>query len=333
MASPLKDLKILEAYNYRAKLPFPQRPNGILSEEKRGRRYVIGYKNKSCVCDLSPFPGLTKDTLEYAVRIFESLFKDNLYEVENYLNSHDYTDLISLKEKTLSNASVEFALFQLWHQLSPSGPPLSQILTNDVLSFKSFKDYDLAQSSANSTLKVKCSMADIPHLLQDLKVKKENFPEVFETLKLRIDGNTSWRPLDLQSFWTKLKEMNLFSCIDYFEEPLENFQEYKKLLDNKTPIAHEEFLNEYLVQLKSEVSHHSNSQAPQRTLVIKPSQWSLSSLLELKSSHKGLRIVLSSAFELPEALNALFFLASEMAPHETHGLGAKIIESDIFREN
>lgn len=368
MASSVENLFIEEEYIYKAKLPFPQRPSGILSEKKSGIRYRINFKGAKAICDLSPFPGLTNTTIEDVKTTWDQLFSKHLRSIENYLMAEDYRSLTLLKDKTQSLAPIEFALFQLWCQLSPHGLKKTEnaaknmqkkIKKNDVLSFSNWSNFELnfdeeVTQVTQVTLKIKCSREELPAFLEDLKVKQKNFPRELENLKLRIDGNTQWQASDLISLWEELEGLGLSHLVDYFEEPLQNFQEYKKLLQSDhlkhIPIAHEEFLDEYLDDYLEEYkegykedykdeltkkvkSTQTGENRPLRVLVIKPSQWSLTDLFALKSSIEATRIVLSSAFELPQGIDALKLLALDLAPQEVHGLGAKVPETDIFREN
>lgn len=348
MAPPVENPKvpnIIDQYFYRAKLPFPQRPNGILSGEKRGLRYQVKFDEKEAFCDLSPFPGLCSDSIEEAKKTWEELFSKHLEDVKSFLNSEDYTSLSLLKEKTKAIASVEFALFQLWCQLSSYSDTLTfanAIKTNEVIPFSSWQNLNLNEiknPNRKITFKIKCSNEELNDFLNDLDSKHKIHPKILNDYKLRIDGNTGWQALELICLWEELTKLGLSHVIDYFEEPLQNFQEYKKLLSSEfqkeIPIAHEEYLEEYLEEYMEDFLKTPQSYQNSRDtiLVIKPSQWSLSRLFDLREQFKTARIVLSSAFELPEGINALKVLAQDLAPLETHGLGAKIPEKGIFREN
>lgn len=305
-------LELKEGYNYKAKLPFPQRPGGITSDHKMGKRYLFTFKSKILICDISPFPGLTEITLDEATTQFESLLKNNNESLEFYLESKDLC--YKTKDSNLY-PQVEFALLQLWTQNQEI--KADEVQSPKTNSLTNFEKWIKEESGFKEPTKIKLAKEQIHSFLEACKaLPKDNFSNGI----LRVDGNCGWSKDDLNFFWNELQEAGLSQIIDYFEEPLHTYQEYKNL--QFIPVAHEEYLDDYLLETDKEEKHLAEA------LIIKPSQWSLSVLLKLLKSSKE-RIVLSSAFELPEGIKALEYLAIRFASNETHGLGAMIIEDEI----
>ncbi len=190
--------------------------------------------------------------------------------------------------RTHNNPHVDFALYQL--QLQREGltskvkvPPCNILLNPLAL-----------RESKNLKGVIKT------------KLRKDTFALILKAIKehpkvlWRLDGNANFKRDDYLRMEEKL--MRFQERIDYIEEPLRDFKDYDACT---LSYAHEEHWELYLKERTKACA-----------VVVKPSQVGMSSLKKIKA-----RLILSSCFETPPALHALYYLAKKNAP-ETHGLGA-----------
>lgn len=258
-----------------------------------GVLYSLRLENENQVkCDISPFPGLSPYSLEESCQAFEEKLLD--------------CPLLTYNVEEISpNPHVQFALFQIWSSQQKDSAKLP-IKVNE-LRVKGSLNKELPEKGV---IKYKIDPAmDLSELVTFLKSSRN--------LLLRLDGNTLFTLDEFNNFLENLRGMGVseedFKKVDYFEEPLKSFSDYHHL-NSSMPVAHEEHAKEFLLAC-------AKKEAPKNSigLVIKPSQVGLAPISFLKKY--GMRVILSSAFEVPCALRALKTLAKEF-PDETHGLGA-----------
>jgi len=285
-------VKLIEKTYYQALLPFVQKVGGNDVATKNGVLYRGIYQEKEFSCDLSPFPGFSQTSLEECTRAFEDVFQGNRNELpKNHHNPH-----------------IDFACYQILDQVRHS-PTTIEPYINLVTTLSSLKQV-INSANENSCIKVKLGPSE-----EEQSFFLEAIKEINKELSFRIDGNCRWSVKTLENFWQKFKSFKNEGLIDYFEEPLEDFQSYQKLSQD-IPYAHEEYLSDYL--------KHPNRAC---AIVIKPSQlgtWSWTQVL----NNYGLRVIISSAYETWPGLIALKRLCL-MSPNEFHGLGAYINNEEI----
>ncbi len=271
-------MKITQIFPYKAMLPFTQNVAGKDISNKEGALVQIDGKY---LVDLSPFPGfstyLPKKVTASFFHQFPKLQKKSPWEVKNPHHA--------------------FALFQLECQKKKLITERFDQIPCHLFSSQAF-----------------CKKGRHKGLVKT-KIKPENFLQIIRVIKkspeakFRLDGNAQFT---LRQYLLLEKELwPLRHRIDFLEEPLKNFTDYKHV---NLPYAHEEHLQSFL---------KNGSEAS--AVVIKPSQQGLFLLKNLKAT----RVILSSAFETPPALHALYVLAKKNTP-EAHGLGAFLNFDDLI---
>lgn len=265
-------MKITNIFPYKAPLPFEQKVAGKSIAVKEGSLIEV---DKKFLLDISPFPGLSqhlgKKVVASFFHHFPSLQKKDPFKVENPHHA--------------------FALFQLACQKKNITKGPFELFPCELVDPRVF----IKKTFTQGVIKTKVSPSNFRAIAE--KIKKS------QNTRFRLDGNAQFSLNEYilleKELWPSRKK------IDFIEEPLKNFDDYK---DVNLPYAHEEHLQEYLEK-------GSNAEA----IVIKPSQQGLQILDQLKEK----RVILSSAFETPPALHALYVLAKKNAP-EAHGLGASL---------
>lgn len=168
----------------------------------------------------------------------------------------------------------------------------------------------LINQTHSPTIKVKMNHFD-KSLLEKLSELIKKHP----SLKLRIDSNRGFEVRDFLFFYQQLNELNkseIKNHIEYFEEPLIQFNDYAYLQKLNIPIAFDESAPYFFEKKSSE------------TLVIKPSLYGISTIFSLikNSNHQ---VIISSCFEHQSALNSLHFLANQSLVN-VHGIESKVID-------
>lgn len=271
-------------------LPFPQIVSGIKIVKREGALLTLEKDNKeNQIIELAPFPGFSGHDLKETIAQFTSSLK-NFNELNKVRIHH-------------SNPHVEFALYSLTLDKNALDEDDKKPLTSNKL--MPLDEFILAHQNG------KINLADT------FKLKASNFTSAlnhFSELnrplpKLRIDSNGNWNPQQLNEFWNLLKSRGIDNIIDYFEEPLSRFEDYK-LINKDIPFCHDELVNDFLLK-------PTNAQG----VVYKPTQQGIGKLEKFKEM--GIRVILSSTFDGTHALKVLKHLAREF-PKEVHGLGATI---------
>lgn len=304
-----RDLEVLSVRRYSVSLPFPQIVQGIKTEKKEGYYFKVKLKSSDHQfdIDLSPFPGFSNDNLEdLKEKVLDTILKGTL---ENEKNPH-----------------LEFLWFQCLAFIDPIKDD-SPLFINKLVKAEQLKDILIENLEQKDCLKIKVqSKEDQKHLLTFLE-KNQIIQNDEQTLKLRIDCNATLSPKELIKIYGDIKPLlNSKLILDYFEEPLSSFEQYKNLTDDTLPYAHEEHLKDFLASLPPE----DHLPLGLKGVVIKPSQQGISVVSTLKSH--SLRVIYSSAFEAPPSLNAIRKLAlngDQQAHNEFHGLGATVSEKDF----
>ncbi len=280
---------------YSVDLPFSQRVNGHIIDRRFGILVQIQDQNQqSLEIEIAPFQGFLEVSLDQAYQQF--LIDLERVEINDKLTFSEKVD--QLARYNLAPSSF-FGFLQIFDQKEDPLDANYQVCINSILSFDQFKNLDQENFSQ---CKVK------------IKIHRETPEEIIDSLKgfaahthlkyFRFDMNRAWNVEKLETLWELLKTNALSELIDYFEEPLEKYDDYKNL-SPEIPIMHEECWLEYL---------KSPNQA--EGLVYKPSQipWPIP---------VPKRLVLSSCWEGPRGISALKRL-STLFPEEYHGLGASI---------
>lgn len=308
-----KDIK--EVKNYKYPLPFPQRVGGCEIKEIRGSLLKLSSPHQNYFVEVSPFPQISSFSLEEAKEDILSLLSQGLSRPRSLKELVD--DALSQK---LSSHQA-FALLQIFEQSWPQenlSPPLENLLLSERSWSHNLEEFILkAPPCPPLYLKLKVQKKG-----ELLKEKIFQYRELLKErkIKFRIDSNGCWTKKELLFLWQALKERGLSSFIDYFEEPLLHFEDYKDLpLD--LPYTHEERISQY----RKEETHALGA-------IFKPSQKNWETLKLFSSSHhlgpkKKFRIIISSCWEGPWGQRALL-LMTQLFPHEYHGLGAKIFPYD-----
>lgn len=271
---------------YIAPLPFPQKVGEIETIEKQGAILNFEYKGREITGDLSPFPGFSLYQLDEILELFKKEWEKD--ELQSTTNPH-----------------LEFLRYQLESQKLNTNPIFPKIFSNKLC-----RALDLQQlETEEKSLKIKTRTEEDRDAVLKYVKQYKGPPQ-----KIRIDSNGQWERMELLNFYQDLnsllsKKENL--SLDYFEEPLKNYEDYQRLGDI-LPFTLEENLLRFL--------EYPQGISPVG-FVIKPSQQGISVTNTLKRLNK--RIILSSAFEIPISLFSLNLLASEL-PDEIHGLSAKI---------
>ena len=300
----------LKKENYKVDLPFSQRVKGHIIDSRYGILLSLGYEE----CDqtekspktlykieIAPFPGFMDKSLEEAFEEFKLDLKR--IELPKGLSFGEYIDFLNSQKLTPSSF---FAFIQIIDQdLKAQGNEIKgcDIKENSLLSFEQLKkipEQALLKKSGHSKTKVKI-YRDSP---EEVAKELNRFHDGKYKHHFRLDMNGSWNVEKLNLLWSSLVELGCESVIDYFEEPLGKYEEYKELAA-EMPIMHEECFQEYLKSPNQSLG-----------LVYKPSQvnW---------PTPTPKRLVISSCWESPYGISALKRLAA-LYPRECHGLGAKI---------
>ncbi|MCF8060297.1 MAG: hypothetical protein K9K67_13430 [Bacteriovoracaceae bacterium] len=284
--------QLLEKTYYHSSLPFVQVVAGEEIHEKKGILYKGIYHSSEFTVDLSPFPGFSIKTLEECSVDFEELFKGNSPIPEIHSNPH-----------------IEFACFQIRDQTEFEEISPTPILMNKVCPLEQLAS--TVRDNKDNHIKIKLGPSE-----KEIHEFLSLFKKLPKEVSLRIDGNTRWTSEALNSFWKELKILKRDEQIDYFEEPLNNYQDYLRLSPD-IPFAHEEYLEEFL-----------KGPDKAKAVVLKPSQVGISRWESLlRKEH--LRVIISSAYETVPALSALKRLCL-LNPNEYHGLNAYIENKDIL---
>lgn len=284
--------KIDKITHFSSPLPFLQVVAGIEVSQREGALLTLTNDlGNTRVIEIAPFPGFSKFGIEESI----SEFKTSLQSFSK------------LKSETIqhSNPHVEFALFSLTLEMAQEDKEDKRsktIPSNKLMPLDEF---------------IKAQIEHEIDFAYTYKIKAPNFKHAFNEFSkiqlplpmLRIDPNSNWNSEQLENFWSLLKRNGHDKKVDYFEEPLIKFEDYK-LLNKDIPYCHDELIDNFLLTPTNALG-----------IVYKPSQQGISKLNKLRKMRK--RIILSSTFDGPYALRVIKYLAKDLSS-EIHGLGATI---------
>ncbi len=281
-----------------AKLPFTQTVKGQSSNSFQFARFQV---DSNSAVDFSCFPGFSDFDLEQTCFEFKQALEDSSFRP---------TSLSSLSNIKHPNPHVEFGLFQfLLNQLQleeRETPRISRLIK------KSDELVAIANEGHHTSIKIKinANFNDFSNMIVQLKAALK----LSAKLSYRLDANQRLTPELLNKYYKLLEENDLTAQLDYFEEPLAGYAQYKKL-EAQIPIAIEESLDHFLAD---------QSDFSPKAIVYKPSQQGLSRLSQIKKQ----KIVISSCFDPSSAFRATSFIAQDF-PENQHGLSARTSDQDI----
>lgn len=243
----------------------------------------------------------TIDNFDFELSVLTGLHQESFEQAKSQLTNY----LDGSIQKSKLYPSVLFAI-EAWENLKTKDlvvpnevqqnalllkPDLNELTKLRSLGFKSFKLKIARSESAN----------DISTFLKNLKNDE----------KIRLDGNQKMTPDQLVELLEKLK--NYWSLIDYIEEPFKDHLQTANW-SHTVPLALDESLSYFLST--SLPSHIKN-------VVLKPSLYGFKKSLEIIASLNSRNIVvtLSSSFEGPIGLSAIFALAHFQNTHHPNPAG------------
>ena len=294
-------IKLLEKNYYEIPLPAVQRPGKVESALKKGVLYKIETQGGFREINLSPFPGFSDFTLKETEQAFEEALHNPA----------------TREQHIKANPHVEFAIYQINQMpLKSEDYPIKE---NELIGPDKLIDY-IKSVQEKAVIKFKINKELSSSFLSELSVALK---ECSQPILLRPDANQTLSVASLTTLWNSLKEKSIQDFIDYFEEPLMSYSDYRDL-PSDLPYAHEELLSDYLMV-----------PSLAKALVVKPSQKGVHVLKRIKKVKikKGAspRIIVSSAYEFEEDMPTLREIAHTYSPHEYHGLKASLSKSAISK--
>jgi len=210
---------------------------------------------------------------------------------------------------------IECVLFYLLKESRPELIPATNVIKENAV-FMPEKKLEFYKSF--DCMKIKISPLITSDDLINI-LKKFNFQNPAQTF--RLDGN---RQFELGGFLQlmselKLKAPDLFSLIDYVEEPLKTYHDFsvaQKLA--QVPLALDESFKHFYDNNQLHKLPHGYP------LVLKPSLIGVSNCYRLLKGNLHFRFIISSSFEHPSIRQLYLFLAG-LRPLETHGLSSASI--------
>lgn len=294
----METIALKEKTFYEAPFERPQSPGGITSNTKVGVLYSGSYKGQDFKVNISPFPGLSHYSLEASCEDFEKTVQ--IFNQEKTINS--------------TNPHTQFAFYCLLKVPFRD----QKVLLNDMVAFDDLENF-LASDGHSRGREKTCLKIKITPKHDWQKIKKISKHLLEQQYLIRFDGNMKFSVNELTHLWGLCRACGLDEIIDYFEEPLEDFNQYPRLSPD-VPYAHEEHLVNFIER-----------PSPAKAIVIKPSQVGTHVLESLKAAHPQLRLIISSAFDLEKDRPALKNLALEYQKSQTefHGLKTIMAESSL----
>ncbi len=141
------------------------------------------------------------------------------------------------------------------------------------------------------------------------------------TQTFRLDGN---RRFELHDFLLLMRDLKknvpqLFSQVDYVEEPLKSFHEHAvaQKLAGVTLAVDESFCSYY-------ANNQLQKLPPGCPVILKPTLIGVSNSYKLIKNHPQIRFIISSSFEHP-TLRELYVYLAALRPLEVHGISSATI--------
>lgn len=263
-----------EKFSLNTTRPLPL-PNGTLSQ-KNG--YYIEWEGFKA--ELAPIYSLTDEDLDECLNEIKS-YETHFENLEDKFNLEQpfFGQNIPIPKNTSVLFCLESLLLQnRFHNIIPN------VKVNSMGTLESLSEINKGELEKMICLKFKFGKFD-PTRERDFLL------ELPKHIKLRIDANQSLEK-PIPSFFSKLN-------IEYLEEPFRNIDSYKDLT---VPFALDENRNNWNEVQNSKLI----------AIVTKPSiENSLSGTYSLakEANHKGIKTIVSSAYETPIGLNTLFLFA------------------------
>jgi o-succinylbenzoate synthase len=275
--------------------------------------------------EISPFPGLSMESIESIVPIVKTL--------EKKLINLKFSD--DVFQSIVDFPSVNFGLSQALHSIFilREGMRLdlncnATISVNGIIGIqspqKTLKNVEKLIKNGFETIKIKVGYKDIEDDLENVKLISQNFSS---NIKYRLDANGKW---DIDKALYAVEHLENIN-IEYLEQPVKELSELIQLSKiSKIPIAVDESIRskddvELIIEL-------SNIQY----FVLKPSiMGSLESAIDLIKliEAKNCKAILSSVFESSIGKSALVFLASLVNSSSAHGLApGAYLNNDVVND-
>lgn len=290
----------VELYYYRLPLLKPLRLSAALLTERESLLLKWTLNGRCYWTEIAPLPGYSRESLAEADQQVRAFFKADLNWTSNTLSRRLATFTGAL------SPSVEMGLAALFLELENNYfgiPKLCGLLTESDLSEGVFKF-----PTYSAVTKVKVGLHPIEEDIERIRriCSQNNFRG-----KLRLDANQQWTP----DFIDKLCANIDITRVQWIEDPLRQADDYERWEQfSKIPFAYDETL----FQSDRAVRKVAGLVA----LILKPSLLGMARTLALLewAQQQQINRVISSGFETPIGLRALYALANKTARTEYHGL-------------
>ncbi|MCO4795101.1 MAG: hypothetical protein KC493_15395 [Bacteriovoracaceae bacterium] len=281
-------------FKLQTKKPLPL-PNGEL--QVREGYYVIWKGHKA---ELSPLTSLSGESLKLAF--------EELQDYENLLNSLPEIDSINWSKPFLGHElklplynSVLFCLESLL--MAKYYNHAGKINVNTLISCNENEKFQSLYKKGYKTFKIKIAK-------YDFELETKFLDSLPSDIKLRLDANQNLN----KKLLNYLEDSHFVEQIEYLEEPFKELEEYKQLT---IPFALDESRHKW---------EYFKGSSLLKAIISKPSiKDSISGTYKLAKelSEQNIKVVVSSAYDSPVALNYLSALANlinnDFSPC-THGL-------------
>lgn len=266
-----------------------------------------------------------KETLT-KISVLPLIHKYSLKEIEyfihSFFNHHELLKMAPLFERPF------FGLIKPLENLDPELLFIVEsVLINVLIKNEEITPPNLNEIKSNVLLNIHDEVSHYKDA-QVIKVKIKSFNreildyllkciEINPKVSFRFDSNKFFDLLSFLDFYELLKNSpyhEILKRIDYFEEPLKQFNDFDYLIKLHIPLAFDESAPYFFLH---------KTQTP-KTLVVKPALFGISKTYELIKSTNH-HIIISSCFEQDSVMNSLFFLAS-LLPMNVHGIESMVID-------
>lgn len=277
--------------------------------------------------EISPLPGLSKETLAVAQRQILRLKNDLIAKPLPKSVEHGNGELTKWLDEFTPCASVRFGLetavlnLRSLQRRQPMAALISphytpQVHVNALLNGNTpdvVKEAKELIKQGFRAIKLKVGSQD---LAKDIKCVQELSAATGQDALLRLDANQAW---DLEEA-IKFGEAVGMAAVEYIEEPLKDATRIPEFYDaTMIPVALDESLSQHPV---AEIKSLSGVE----TIIIKPTVQGgveRSCQLAREAKHAGLEIVLTSCFETGLGILALANMAACFSPHIPVGLDTR----------
>ncbi len=243
----------------------------------------------------------TIDHINFELSVLEGLHQENFEQARVQLE--EYFD--QKIDKTQLYPSVLFAI-ESWEYLKNAvSPPPLEIEQNALLLTPNLKELQSLRELGFKSFKLKIAR------LESANEIKTFFEHLFLHEKIRLDGNQRMVPEQLEQLLKLLKPY--WEKIDYIEEP---FSDHLETLNWSHPVslALDESLPYFLV---TKLPFHI------KNIILKPALFGFNRSLEIieNMNANGVAVTLSSSFEGPIGIAAIFTLANYQNSYQSNSAG------------